>query len=46
MLFLLWPIVFNPLLWFPGMGIVAIAIGASLIIANVNPFLGLLVAIF
>lgn len=46
MLFLLLPILLNPPLWPVGIAVSTIAIGTGLIIANVNPVLGIIVAIF
>ena len=46
MMCLLWPLLINPPLWPVAIVISALAIGGALLIANVNPILGLLVALF
>jgi hypothetical protein len=46
MMCLLWPLLLNPPLWPVAIGVSAIAIGTALMIANVNPILGLMVALF
>ncbi len=46
MMFLLWPLLFNPPLWPVAIAVGALTIGVGLQIANVNPILGLIVVLF
>lgn len=46
MMCLLWPILLNPPIWPVAIVVSAIAIWGALALANVNPILGLMVALF